>query len=126
MVAKIDGDSIVLIKQDKPDNDEFTSIGGRAKLEKAVAKAGGTLLSKLTKNVTHILMSDEFENAKVVSSPEEQLAALSPATPHTPNRRTPFAASPSNPHRREARTRASRATRSGSRRRPRTATTRWR
>ena len=48
--------------QNKADEDEFTSFGGRAKLEKAIEKTGAKIITRLTNTVTHILMSDEFEN----------------------------------------------------------------
>lgn len=66
MASKINSDSVVLIKQDKADVDEFEACGGRAKLEKACEKAGATVLTRLTNKVTHVLMSDAFETTLAV------------------------------------------------------------
>ena len=38
--------------QNQPDADEFVSIGGKAKLEKLIEKAGGSVISKVTNHVS--------------------------------------------------------------------------
>ena len=55
-----------VLAQDKNDVDEFSSVGGREKLQASIEKLGAKVIARLTNTVTHIIVSDEFEQAKFV------------------------------------------------------------
>jgi hypothetical protein len=85
----------VLFKMEKPDADEFSSIGGLEKLQNAVEKAGAKVISRLTNKVTHILMSDEFEAALFIKCvPPRAPPGRAPAAAAAPQSAPRSAAAP--------------------------------
>ena len=96
MVNKINADSVVLIKSNKSDDDEFGKIGGISKLEKAIAAAGAEQVSATQKKVTHVLMSGLFESDTFSKGPNkgervppQPTRTPAPARPPAPSAPTP-------------------------------------
>ena len=96
MVNKINADSVVLIKSNKSDDDEFGKVGGISKLEKAIAAAGAEQVSATQKKVTHVLMSGLFESDTFSKGPNkgervppQPTRTPAPARPPAPSAPTP-------------------------------------